>query len=486
MMRQINLTGGSYDARAVAVAAQRVLNLYAEPVPPDDGEPVSYAYYPTPGLIRRALLSGTIRCLYQTTQGDLIAACQSGVYLVGRSGGTTLIGQISITASVIRISDNGTTLFVVDGNSGRGWYCSMPSKPGQGNYGPLSEMSGSEWYGSPTIALLDTFFIFVNPNTTNWYTSPAQFSDETSTPFDSLYVASDTTSLSTIIAAAVVGQYIWLFGRYQTEFWYDSGASDFPFQRVQGVTVEAGCISPWTIATIPTTGVTPNGGIMWLGRDRSGYARVYMGQQTTAVPVSTFPVDGALQDMGDLSGAVASTYQQDGHVFYVLTVPGQSSSWAYDVSAGLWHERCALDAAGNEAQIRPYCYAEAYGKVWAGDYENGAIYEVSMSAGDDAGMPIKRQRSFPHLLTNGQRGIHRQLMLNMQCGGGQTVAIDWSDDRGATFAGAQRVTLGTTGNTWPSIWRLGLARDRVYRLTWTDPGITALMGVFLQVDQVRT
>ncbi|MBS4074588.1 hypothetical protein KGY14_05215 [Ameyamaea chiangmaiensis] len=362
----------------------------------------------------------------------------------------------------------------------------MPSKPGSGTYGSLVQISDGAFYGSATIAIVDTFFLFVNPDTTNWYTSPAQFADESTTPFDSLYVASDSTSLSTIIGVAVLGQYIWLFGRWQTEFWYDSGAADFPFQRVQGVTVEAGCVAPYSICTIPTTPNTMNGGIMWLGQDRDGYARVYLGQQTIAAPVSTFPVDGALQDMGDLSGAVASVYQQDGHVFYVLTVPGQPSTWVYDVSTGLWHERCALDSDGNETQVRPLFWCAAYGKVWAGDRENGAIYQVSVDALDDAGTPIKRQRSFPHLLTNGRRGIHRQFGLDMQNGSGVSIAVDWSDDRGETFGAPRELTLGTSGNVWPTLWRLGMARDRVYRITWTGQAQTALMGAFIDIDPVRT
>lgn len=485
-MERLNLSGGSYDARAVSVAAQRCLNLYGEPVPQDDGEPVRFAYYPTPGLIKAAQASGEGRCAYQTTQGDAIFVVGATVVLLGASGALQTLGTLSSASGPVKISDNGTTLFIVDGSAGGGWYCSMPSKPQNGGYGALTQINDLAFYGSPTICMLDTFFLFVNPNTTNWYTSPAQFSDERTTPFDTLYVASDTTSLGTIIGIGVLGQYIWLFGRNQVEFWYNAGAPDFPFARVQGVTVEVGCISPYSIANVPTTANTPNGAMMWLGRDRSGYARVYLGQQTSAVPVSTFPVDGALQAMGDLSGAVASVYQQDGHVFYVLTIPGQSSSWAFDVSTGLWHERCSLDANGNEAQIRPLFWTQAYGKIWAVDRDNGAIYEVSMEATDDAGAPIKRQRAFPHLLTNGQRGIHRQFMLDMQNGAGQVIAVDWSDDRGATFCAPQTLTLGLSGNVWPSLWRLGLARDRVYRLTWTDAGQTVLMGAFLQIDPVRT
>ncbi|MBR0560053.1 hypothetical protein [Neokomagataea anthophila] len=480
-LQRIALTGGSYDARATSVAAQRCLNLYGEPIPQGDGEPIQFAYYPAPGLGSFAQLSGTIRCLYQTTQGQLIAVAGSLVVTLSATDQVTAIGSISAGATPVRMSDNGTCLFIVDGTNG--WYCAMPQKL-EGAYGRITQLSDPAWYGSPVIDILDTFFLFINAGTANWFTSPAQFADEKTTPFDSLYVASDSTSLSTIMSLCVVGQTIWLFGRWQTELWYDSGAADFPFQRTASITIESGAVSPYAVARIPTTGTTPNGGVMWLGQDRSGTARVYLGQLQQAAPVSTFPVEGALQDMGDLSHAVASVYQQEGHVFFVLTIPGQSSTWVYDLSSNLWHERCSLDADGNESQYRPYCWAAAYGKVFAGDYENGIIYQVDLNIPTDNGQPIKRQRSFPHLLTNGARAIHRQFMLDMQNGNGQTVSVDWSDDRGASFCSPQALALGTTGNVWPSLWRLGLARDRVYRVTWTASGGTALIGAFLSVEPV--
>ncbi|NVN44413.1 hypothetical protein HW537_10940 [Asaia siamensis] len=485
-MARINLSGGAYQARSVAAAAQRVLNLYPEPLPQANGEPVQYAYYPTPGLHQTVQSSGAGRALYQTSQGDLVAVIGTAVLKVGADGTTSQIGWIGAGSNPVRIADNGTTMFLVDGSASGGWYCAMPKKAGSGGFGDIQQIRDSAFYGSRTIALLDTFFLFTNPETTNWYTSPAQFSDEATTPFDALYVASDATSLSTIIAIEVVGQYIWLFGRQQTELWYDSGAADFPFQRVQGVTVECGCLAPYSVVRIPTIPAAQNGGIMWLGQDRSGCARVYLGQQTAAVPVSTYAVEQVLQSYGDLSGAVASAYQQAGHVFYVLTIPGQSSSWVYDVTTGLWHERCALDAHGNEVQIRPIFWAQAYGMIWAVDRDNGWIYKVELSALDDAGTPIKRQRSFPHLLTDGNRGIHRRFMVDMQQASGASIFVDWSDDRGTTFGTPMTLALGKSGNTWPSIWRLGMARDRVYRVTWTAPVQTALMGAFLDVEPVRS
>jgi len=485
-MQRLNLSGGTYQMPALSVSAQRCLNLYPEPVPQVSGEPCPVVYYPTPGLAPLVTLSGTIRCLYQTTQGDMIAVAGAQVVRVYKDGSVTHIGTISGGATPVRMADNGTTLFIVDGAGGNGWYCALPALIGRGDYGAITRIVDDAFYGSPTIALLDTFFLFVNPDTSNWYTSPAQFADEATTPFDALYVASSSTAQGTIVAIAVVGQVIWLFTRNQVEFWYDSGASDFPFQRQQGVTVETGCVAPYAVCTLGTTAQTPNGGVIWLGKDRSGYSRVYLGQLSAAKPISTFPIDAALQAQGDLTEAVASTYQQSGHLFYVLTIPGASSSWVYDVTTDLWHERCALDASGNEAQIRPFCFGEAYGVVFAGDYENGTIYRVSPDIQDDAGRPIKRQRAFPHLLTNGARGIHRQFCLDMQGGAGQSISVDWSDDRGGSYGAVQSLTLAPAGSAWPTIWRLGMARDRVYRLTWTAPGPTALMGAFVQIDGARS
>jgi len=41
--------------------------------------------------------------------------------------------------------------------------------------------------------------------------------------------------------------------------------------------------------------------------------------------------------------------------------------------------------------------------------------------------------------------------------------------------------MGTTGEYLTSIswWRLGMARDRVFQLSWSDPIKTALSGAFV-------
>lgn len=480
-MVRINLTGGTYQARSLCVAAQRCLNLYPEPLPAQEQEPVQYAHFPTPGMRVFATPEvGAVRCLYQSTQGDLIAAVGSGVYVVQENGNTTKIGTISAASGQVRMQDNGTTLFIVDGSAAGGWYCSLPKKPQQGLYGALTQIVDSAFYGSRTIAILDTFFLYTNPDTTNWYVGPAQFSDEATTPFDSLYVASKTSYPDTIVGIAVVGQTIWLFGSQETELWYTSGAADFPFQRLPSLSIGAGCSSPYSIAA--------NGDmVLWLGADKAGLPRVYAGLGQAAQPVSTYAIESAIQGYADCSDAIGNIYQQAGHTFYVLTFPQAGKTWVYDVSTSLWHERCSLAADGTtEAPLRASAWANAYGSVFCGDPENGTIYEVSLDLDTDAGLPIKRQRAFPHSIVDGRRMIHRKLMLDMQNGSGATVNVDWSDDRGQTFCDPIPLQLGASGNVWPTLWRLGLARDRVYRLTWTGGNGAALMGAFLDVDTVAT
>lgn len=210
----------------------------------------------------------------------------SGVYVTTAAGNVTKIGTVSDGTGQVRMQDNRLTLFIVDGTPKGGWYCSIPQKPRQGDYGTLTRISYPAFYGSSTISVLDTFFLFTNPGTTNWYVSPANFTDEATTPFDSLYVASKTSYPDTIMGVDVVGQTIWLFGAQETELWYMSGAADLPFQRMPSLTISAVCIAPYSISS--------NGdAVIWLGCDNMGLPRVYVGRGTEAQAISTFAINDA-------------------------------------------------------------------------------------------------------------------------------------------------------------------------------------------------
>lgn len=67
---------------------------------------------------------------------------------------------------------------------------------------------------------------------------------------------------------------------------------------------------------------------------------------------------------------------------------------------------------------------------------------------------------------------------------GQLVFLSWSDDRGHSWSNPVGQPIGARGDYLASIqWqRLGLARDRVFRLTFSVPVATAILGAYIEAD----
>ncbi len=101
---------------------------------------------------------------------------------------------------------------------------------------------------------------------------------------------------------------------------------------------------------------------------------------------------------------------------------------------------------------------------------------------------IVRIRSTPHYfsLDNYQRIFWESLQIDMQVGiadqagqGSNPVALlDWSDDGGMTWNIQRESSIGVVGNYTQRVifWRLGKSRNRVFRLTITDPVGVQIFG----------
>jgi hypothetical protein len=64
------------------------------------------------------------------------------------------------------------------------------------------------------------------------------------------------------------------------------------------------------------------------------------------------------------------------------------------------------------------------------------------------------------------------------------IGLSWSDDRGHTYGSPVLQSMGAVGETLVSVQfrRLGMARDRVFVLTWSSPYRTALQGAWLTIN----
>lgn len=64
------------------------------------------------------------------------------------------------------------------------------------------------------------------------------------------------------------------------------------------------------------------------------------------------------------------------------------------------------------------------------------------------------------------------------------MVIDWSDDHGRTWSNGRTVSMGKVGeySVRCKAWRLGHARDRVYRVTISDPVKRVILSAELEAE----
>jgi hypothetical protein len=467
---RVDLTTGAYVARSIVANDQRCVNLFLEESP--GGGPFPTAHYPAPGLklLGTAPDSGW-RCLFRSkTSGQLYGVCGQTVYLIEQDWSMAPVGTIGKLSTPVSMADNGFSIFIVDG-SPQGRTIDLTTQQ-------FATVVDPAFYGSTRVDQCDTYFVFNRPGTNNYYISLTQ-----STGFDPLDIAAKASSPDYIQVAIVMHDEIWLIGRLSTEVHYDTGASDFTFGKMPGVFIEHGTVAPYSVCKYDLS-------IYWLSQNEAGDLIVLRGNNYAAERISTHAIEAEFGSYETVEDCIAFVFQMGGHAFVQFTFPTADKTWVYDQSTEQWHEREWIDGDGAPHRHRANCSAFAYGKNICGDWENGNLYEMDLETYTDNGAPITYIRSFPHMVEDGNRVTYQRFIADMEVGtfaGTETgeppmISLRWSDDRGATYGDAVEMPLGSAGQYDTSIqwWQLGMARDRVFELSWSIPTKTALNGAWLE------
>jgi Phage stabilisation protein len=464
---KVPLIGSAYQVRSLIASAQRCVNLYSERNPED--APFPFTYYLTPGISTVATASSLgWRGLYVSTLGILYGVCGNTLYSISSAFALTTIGAISKGASPVSMVDNGLQLLIVDG-SASGWKLDLIT-------GGFIQITDAAFYGGNRVDLVDGFFVLNRPGTNQFY-----ISGFLAATFDPLNFVAKTGFSDKVVATAVAKRQIFVFGEQTTEVWYNVGGATFPFARMPGAFIQFGCAAAATVAQ-------SDGSIYWLSKSPQGDCLVLRSENYDRARISTFAIEKAFQSYSRVDDATGYLYQQDGHTFYVLNFPAANKTWAFDVATSEWHERMFMDASGLENRQRQACYAFFNGQCIVGDWQNGKLYVMDTAVFQDDGAAIRRIRSFPHLLSDGDRVMYKTLIADMEVGQGlpasladPEVRLRWSDTRGASWGAYVTNNLGATGDFLQSIQyqRLGMARDRVFELSWAANARTALSGAFI-------
>ena len=305
--------------------------------------------------------------------------------------------------------------------------------------------------------------------------------------FYNLDIAAKSGSPDPLVSLVVLLQEIWLIGQLTSEIWFNAGNAPFPFQQMPQGFIEHGIVAMFSLVKQDTA-------CYWVSQDRQGRNIILKGAGYVTKRISTHAIENTLASYSTVADAIGLNLQFLGHEVIVFTFPTANATWMYDESTEEWSELAWTDNNGNLNRHRAQTSAFAYGTNVCGDWQNGNLYAFDLNNYTDNGQPISRIRSFPHLIDDGNRLVHNSFIADMEVGqGGDStsppqVFLRWSDNRGESFGNAIGQSMGAIGQYLTSIkwWRLGLARDRVYELSWSCPQKTALNGAFIEVQKAAT
>ena len=478
-MPTIPFIGGAYESRSPNMNAQRCVNLYAE-MDPQQGKNVA-ALIGTPGL-KPFADTGTGKQVQglHSWDSDLFAVSDATLYKFDANGNRTTIASLGTSASStarISMEHNPFQLIMVDG--ARGWIYTKATAT-------VAKITTAGFSGGSPITFQDGYFILANPGTRGqWQISGLN----NGFAWDPTQYATAEGAPDPLVSMIADHRETWAFGTESTEVYYNSGAQFFPFDRIQGGFIEVGCAAPYSVAKCDNT-------IFWLAQDRRGFGQVCRANGYVPQVISTRALEHAINSSSVVSDAFAYAYQQEGHIFYVLTFPTANKTWVYDASTQLWHERAYFDQpTATLNRHRSNCYGFFMGRHIVGDYANGKLYQLDLDTYTDDTSLIKRIRSCPHVHKDRLRILVHKFEVDMEFGTGLNsgqgadpqMMLRYSDDGGHTWSNELLSSVGKIGEYFArAVWRrLGFTRDRVFEVSVTDPVKVVLINAHVDATPCR-
>lgn len=351
----------------------------------------------------------------------------------------------------------------------------------------FAQITDTNFLGADKVEFIDGFLIFNEPNTQNFYTTaPVPYT----LIFDASFFAKNDSSSDNLVTLESLNRDLWLIGERHTEIWFDAGGAQFAFQRIPGAAPQMGCAATHSITKAGDS-------LMWLAHNQEGGVEVVKTQQYTTVPVTSPAVANIMSNYPLVFDAVAYSYMEQGHHFYVITFPTQDATWVYDLTTELWHERARFDsAAGVFARHRSNCFMNFQNLRIVGDYTNGKLYQLSRTAYTDDDEPLVAFRRCPHIWSreDRERLFHGSLQIEFKPGVGLAsgapedvdphVIFRFRDFAGGPVALEEQIPIGKTGETLnrAMIRRLGVSRDRIYEAQFSAATRRDIVGATLYAE----
>jgi hypothetical protein len=180
--------------------------------------------------------------------------------------------------------------------------------------------------------------------------------------------------------------------------------------------------------------------------------------------------------------------QDEGHLFYLLTIPARKITWRYDISTQSWH--IMKDYHFGRHRSSSAIFFDK--KTLAGDFQSGRIYQMTRKHYLDDGEPLVRDFTLP-TINNGREFLTiDSFELDMSTGiglitgqGSDPVALRrFSKDNGKTWSNWRSTSLGKIGEylTRAKWNRLGAARQFTIQIRISAPVPIDIGGAYIETS----
>jgi hypothetical protein len=356
----------SQPGRHPQAAGGRLINCYPEKLATTAA--VQYGYPRVPGLVTLKATADTNFRGAIFVNGVVYFIVGSHVYSLDSGNNLTqYANSIPGTQPCFLARDNATVPDIVIVSPGFGAFVLNTSTATVNNY-PDTNVNNQ---GTPNaVNFLKGFFFFTYGN------AKTQASGVNSTSIDTTMFATAESKPDTLYCPVSLGNgQLLLCGPNSIEVWGGANTSGYPFSYVS--TINRGVIGPYAISG------AEDGfgkGLFFVSDDMKTYTL----NGYTPQPISIPEVDLAVESEPNKTSIRVGTYVVNGHGF--ICVQGTNWCWEYEVDAGSWHERRSY----LQTYWRGTLPFMAWNNTWyCGDFLSGAVLQLSGSAQDECGNPLR-------------------------------------------------------------------------------------------------
>lgn len=457
----VNITGGSYEDRAIPLSAQRTVNFYPEAT--GSGAQSQFVLKPTPGYTLFGSDSGADRgMLYH--KGVLYKVSGINLHSVDSSGTHTNLGEVQGSGKVV-MRGFGDNVVIATAEGKAYQYTST-----------VSEITDTDLQNPKWLDVLGGHVIFGGEDGRFLVSASGDATD-----INGLDLATAETNADDLIRGYVFKGQLYLFGDVTTEVWWNSGVGRPPFDPVRGADFTVGIAARMAVSNNDQS-------IYWLGDDRKPYRD---GQNIANIGIST-----AIENYTRVDDAECQCITWEGQNFAFFTFPSEDKTWVYSEAVNRWFE---MSRSGEDGRSLISSRAYAYGKNLVADYRNSNIYCLDVNDYTENTNEITRQRDTAPLTSDllGYPGteveIHR-FELSLTRGVGLTsgqgsdpiISLQVSRNGGRTFGTEMWRKIGKLGEfNQEIVWgSLGRGKEMVFRVKCSDPVLFSIFSAAVDAEPI--